>query len=171
MMPVHVPPQFKLPAALQTLRARLLPRTPRGAGLKPAPTRQLHILRMGRKRRRLLNEAEIVELSARQGFETVAPERLSMREQAKLFAEAEVVVGVKGAALSNIMFASPACRVIILWPADFIDPFYWDIASARHAPYAELFGDLVTRDQPASRNDFTIDPARFEATLRRMLSA
>jgi len=170
MMPVHVPPLFKLPAALDTLRAQLVPRPARGVRAKTRPVRRLHILRTKAASRRLLNEAEIVEISARYGFETIAPETHSIREQARLFAEAEAVVGVKGAALTNIIFAPSACRVIVLSPGDFIDPFYWDIAGARHAKYAELFGDLTTRHRATSYNDFTIDPARFEAALRQMLA-
>lgn len=169
MMPVHVPPLFKLPAALDTLRAQLVPRAARGVRAKTRPARRLHILRARARSRRLINEAEIVEIGARYGFETIAPEAYSMREQARLFAEADAVVGVKGAALTNIVFAPPSCRVIVLSPADFIDPFYWDIASARRAPYAELFGDLTTRRRATSYNDFTVDPVRFEAALRQML--
>lgn len=168
LTPVHVPPLFKLPAALQSLRKHLLPPASLPTG-KP-PTRRLHVLR-AKRNRRLLNEAEILEISARYGFETIAPEACSVREQARIFGEAESVIGVKGAALTNIIFAPPSCRVIVLSPGDFIDPFYWDIAGTHHAHYAELFGALPKRDRAASQNDFTIDPIRFEATLQRMLAA
>ena len=168
LTPVHVPPLFKLPAALQSLRKHLLPQ----ASLPTAtpPTRRLHVLRP-KSGRRLLNEAEVLEISARYGFETITPEAFSVREQARIFGEAESVIGVKGAALTNIVFAPPSCRVIVLSPGDFVDPFYWDIAGTHHAHYAELYGALAQRDRNASHNDFTIDPIRFEATLQRMLVA
>lgn len=168
LTPVHIPPLFKLPAALQSLRKHLLP--PASWPTATPPTRRLHVLRATRTRQ-LLNEAEILEISARYGFETIAPEACSVREQARIFSEAESVIGVKGAALTNIIFAPPSCRVIVLSPGDFIDPFYWSIAGTYHAHYAELFGELAQRDRAASYNNFTIDPIRFEATLQRMLAA
>jgi capsular polysaccharide biosynthesis protein/SAM-dependent methyltransferase len=169
LMPVHVPPLFKLPAALQSLRKHLLP-LPSPSRATP-PTRRLHVLRPRGRTRRLLNEAEILEISARHGFETIVPETHSVREQARLFGEAESVIGVKGAALTNIIFAPPSCRVIVLSPGDFIDPFYWDIAGTHHAHYAELFGTLAHEDRATSHNDFTIDPTRFDAALQQVLAA
>jgi len=169
LMPVHVPPLFKLPAALQSLRKHLLP--PGSVPNATPPTRRLHILRSKAARRQLLNEADILQISARYGFETIAPEARSVREQARIFGEAESVIGVKGAALAAIIFAPPSCRVMVLSPGDFVAPFYWDIAGTHHAHYAELFGVLARRDRKASHNDFTIDPIRFEAALQRMLAA
>lgn len=169
LTPVHVPPLFKLPAALQSLRKHLLP--PASVPNATPPTRRLHVLRSKARSRRLLNEPDILQISARYGFETIAPDAHSVREQARIFGEAESVIGVKGAALANIIFSPPSCRVMVLSPGDFIDPFYWNIAGTHHAHYAELFGVLGRRDRAVSHNDFTIDPIRFEAALRRMLAA
>jgi len=170
LMPVHVPPLFKLPAALQSLRKHLLP-PPSSLSEATLPTRRLHVLRSKGGSRRLVNEAEILEISARYGFETIVPETHSVREQARIFGEAESIVGVKGAALTNIIFAPPSCRVMVLSPGDFIDPFYWNIAGTHHAHYAELFGALAQEDRAISHNDFTIDPIRFDAALQRILAA
>ncbi len=170
LMPVHVPPLFKLPAALQSLRKHLLP-PPSSLSEATPPTRRLHVLRSKGGSRRLVNEAEILEISARYGFETIVPETHSVREQARIFGEAESIVGVKGAALTNIIFAPPSCRVMVLSPGDFIDPFYWNIAGTHHAHYAELFGALAQEDRATSHNDFTIDPIRFDAALQRILAA
>ncbi len=169
LTPVHVPPLFMLPAVLQSLRKHLLP----AASLPKAtpPTRRLHVLRAKARSRRLLNEAELLQISARYGFETILPEAHSVRQQARIFSEAESVIGVKGAALTNIIFAPPSCRVMVLSPGDFIDPFYWNIAGTHHAHYAKLFGALASRDRAVSHNDFTIDPVRFDAALQRMLAA
>jgi capsular polysaccharide biosynthesis protein len=169
LTPVHVPPLFKLPAALQSLRKHLLPLASDPNAMPP--TRRLHVLRSNAAGRQLLNEAEILQISARYGFETIVPEARSVREQARIFGEAESVIGVKGAALTNIIFAPPSCRVIVLSPGDFIDSFYWNIAGTHHAHYVEVFGALTERDRANSRNDFTIDPIRFEAALQQVLIA
>jgi capsular polysaccharide biosynthesis protein len=166
-MPLHVPPLFKLPAALACLRDDLLAsEAPRSDGF----ARRLHVLRARSAARRLANESEIVQLSARYGFQTVVPEDHSIREQAAMFDAAEAVLGVKGAALTNIVFAKASCHLIVLSPNDFIDPFYWDIASVRGMAYSEVFGQIVSDERPAGRNGFSVDPVSVETALKRHLS-
>jgi capsular polysaccharide biosynthesis protein len=159
------PPLFALPAAFESLRADLL------SAFVPATVRprRLHILRPGVTWRRLENEAEIADVAARHGFTPVVPERLSMAEQAALFAGADAVLGVKGAAMTNILFAAPSCRLILLSPADFIDQFYWNITSLRGIAYDELFGGIIARSKVAGHNDFRVDPARVDAMITSAL--
>ena len=170
----HVPPVFRfcpqprlfsLPAALDSLRTDLL-RAPVPVGARP---RRLHVLRPRVTWRKLENEAEVAAIAVRHGFSPVVPDTLSIAEQAALFAGAEAVLGVKGAAMTNILFARPSCRLILLSPADFIDQFYWSIASLRGIAYHELFGALVTRGKVAGHNDFRVDPARVDAMLTAAL--
>jgi len=159
------PPLFALPAALESLRADLLSASVPAA----ARPRRLHILRPGVTWRRLENEAEIAGIAARHGFTPVVPETLAMAEQAALFAGAEAVLGVKGAAMTNILFAAPSCRLILLSPADFIDQFYWNIASLRGVAYHELFGKIVAQGKVAGHNAFRVDPVRAEAMIAAAL--
>ena len=92
-----------------------------------------------------------------------------MAEQAALFASAEAVLGVKGAAMANILFAAPSCRLILLSPADFIDQFCWNIASLRGIAYHELFGEILTRGKVAGHNDFRVDSGRVNALIAAAL--
>jgi hypothetical protein len=59
----------------------------------------------------------------------VRPDAHPVADQARMFAEAELVVGVHGAALSNLVFCSPGARVLELLPADFVDPVFWAITA------------------------------------------
>jgi capsular polysaccharide biosynthesis protein len=150
---------------LESLRADLL-------SVPVPPTerpRRLHVVRPNVTWRKLVNEAEIADIAARHGFTPVVPETLTMAEQAAHFAGAEAVLGVKGAAMTNILFAAPTCKLILLSPADFIDQFYWNITSLRGIAYHELFGEIVTRDKVAGHNPFRVDPARVEALISSVL--
>jgi capsular polysaccharide biosynthesis protein len=160
------PPLFTLPAALDSLRADLAAAAPAPAAARP---RRLHVLRPGVEWRKLENEAEIGDVAARHGFTPVVPETLAMAEQAALFAGAEAVLGVKGAAMTNILFAAPSCRLILLSPADFIDQFYWNIASLRGIAYHELFGKIGARGRVAGHNPFRIDAVRLDAMITAAL--
>jgi capsular polysaccharide biosynthesis protein len=159
--PPHVPPLFKSPEALRRLRAAFVPPPP--VAPPPLPHRKLFVSRRHAATRRLVNEDELFALCAARGFERVEPERLTLAEQANLFAAATAVIGPKGAALTNTLFCAPGAKTMLLSPADFPDPFFWDLC-AQTGAYAEVFGPITT-SRPQGMNDFQIDPARLTAML------
>ena len=164
---VHVPPLALSPEALECLRKDLLAAS---APLPESP-RRLHVLRPRALGRTVENEDEIIALSSRYGFTTVYPERHTLAEQVAMFNGAEAVLGVKGAALTNILFAPASCPLMVIAPNGFSDPFFWNIASVRGNPYGEVYGATTT--DPAVRvslNDFRVDPARLEAMIKSMLA-
>jgi len=75
------------------------------------------------------NEAAVRDLLAAYGFQDVDPGHLSVAEQIATFAQAELIVATHGAGLTNIVFASPGARVIELFPAGYLLPDYWWLAS------------------------------------------
>jgi capsular polysaccharide biosynthesis protein len=165
-MPLHVPPLFKLPAALDCLREDMLA-VPVADIARP---RRLYVARRANLRK-LVNEPEICRLVANYGFEVVCPDDLSIGEQATLFNQAEAILGVKGAAMANIVFADVDCRVMLMSPSSFTDPFYWDIASTRGMLYAEIFGDVTTDRIILSHNDFRLNAADVDTMIQAMLGS
>ncbi len=168
--PVRRPPLFTLPEAIGALRDAVLGDAVLGdaARLRPG-ARRLFVSRRSYGRRALANEAEIIAVCGRHGFEVVCPEELAFAGQVALFADAAAVVGVKGAGLSNVVFAPKGASVVALSPADFPDPFFWDVAAGRGQGYSEIFGRLVATDRSQGGNPFVIDPGRLDAMLRRVL--
>jgi capsular polysaccharide biosynthesis protein len=126
------------------LRSRLLPDGP------PAGPRTRIVLTRGpsANNRTVRNEAEVQELLRGYGFIAVDPGKLSVAEQIATFARAELIVGPHGAGLTNILFAGPGARVIELFPAGYMLPDYWWLASSMpgldyrylSAPAARRFG-------------------------------
>jgi capsular polysaccharide biosynthesis protein len=164
--PVHIPPLFKLPEGLACLRAQIL----RGRLADGTPRRAIYVMREAHERRKLANEDAVVALCQEFGIEVVSPERMSLRDQAGLFHRASLVVGVKGAGLTNALFCTPRAHVIVLSPADFPDPFFWDLVGQFGGNYSEIFGALVGRDCGQSENPFTIDISRLRAILTACLA-
>src|ERR1700743_2907015 len=94
-----------------------------------------------------------------------------MAQQAMLFHHAEAILGVKGAAMTNILFAQADCRVMLMSPGTFTDPFFWDIASTRGIAYAELFGATTTKLASLGHNDFHVSLADVAVMIQTTLAA
>jgi len=74
------------------------------------PHRKIVVLRPGAKSRKLINSDEL--LLKLKGWETVALEQMSIREQMKTFAEASHIVAAHGAGLVNLLWCHPGTKVI-----------------------------------------------------------
>jgi capsular polysaccharide biosynthesis protein len=164
--PVHIPPLFKLPVSLACLRAQILC----GRLADGMPRRAIYVMREPHAPRKLWNEDAVIALCEEFGIEVVSPERMSLRDQAGLFYRASLVVGVKGAGLTNALFCTPRAHVIALSPGDFPDPFFWDLVGQFGGNYSEIFGALVSRDGAQSENPFAIDVDRLRAVLTACLA-
>jgi hypothetical protein len=62
--------------------------------------------------RSLINEDELIEAMAEKGFAIVEPERHSLEEQIRIFASADVIVGLGGAGMFNVAFSKPGSFVV-----------------------------------------------------------
>lgn len=65
-------------------------------------------------RRRMANYAEVEPILQAEGFTSVALGNLPAARQYDLFRRAEVIIGVHGADLVNMIFAKPGTKVIVL---------------------------------------------------------
>ena len=163
---LHIPLR-KSPSGIAAVRQVAMAAASRFGGIADLP-RRLYISRADANTRRVLNEPELVEHLGRHGFTTLRLKDLDFLTQVRLFMNADIVVGAKGAGMTNIMFMDPKGRVISLSPDDFPDPFEWDIAQHVGLSYAEIYG--VSRDSPyqgAGFRDFTIELDQLEAALAK----
>lgn len=143
-------------------------------GREFVPTRRIYISRAGVTRRRVTNEQEVMAVLKHFCFEEVRPEQLSFREQAELFASAEMVVGSTGAALSNIVFCHPGSSLLSLLPYDGLVPHvFYSLACAVGMKYWDIIGKPVLNSDSIldEHVDFSIDPDRLNQTLIAMLGA
>lgn len=161
--PLHRPPMIKWPPAMIKLKAAFVENR-----VKINHGERLYLSRADVKTRTLANEDALKDLLDQFGFRTVFTSGMSLTEQAQLLSSAEVVMGVKGAALANLVFCQPEATAICLSPGDFIDPFFWDVAGQIGMTYAEIFGRVVT-NHAVGRNDFVIEPEHLERALTTLL--
>ena len=101
------------PEIIRALSARLK----QGVGwIAGARRRRLWISRqkLNSPKRRVANMAEIAPVLGRYGFEEVNAEDLDLASQIALFAEAEMIAGVHGAGLANMVFCPADCGVLLI---------------------------------------------------------
>ncbi|MET0447423.1 MAG: glycosyltransferase 61 family protein [Aeromicrobium sp.] len=159
------------PSSVDWLRSRL-PAT--GTGDTP---RRIYVSRgQVPNTRRLVREAETMDLLERRGFVLVEPARLSPQEQIDLFAGAEAVVAPHGAALTNLLFLSPGARVLELFAPSYVNSCYWAIAQdIPDVRYRYLVADGWERHGPGDPMnrilaDVDLEPAAVAAAVDELLA-
>jgi capsular polysaccharide biosynthesis protein len=112
--------------------------------------------------RRVANADEVRRFLEGCGFNTVRLESLSVFEQARIFANAEFVIGPHGAGLSNLMFSPPGARVIELTPITEMRPFFWLISMKLRHEYGML---PCATDTGTFNGDLQVDMAKLGRLL------
>jgi hypothetical protein len=145
------------------------------------PTRRLFVGRSNANHRRLVNQAECVEYAAQYGFESVSTDGLTVAEEARLFAEAACIVAPHGAALTNLIFATPGARVLELLPGrpSSTVPISAPLLTVNRETcafvgcrYASIFGERLPGQWhvPQSHADFAISFDEFRDKLKTMIA-
>jgi capsular polysaccharide biosynthesis protein len=137
-------------------------------GCRPAH-RRLYVSRADAPRRRLLNEDKVLEVLAPSGFECVVPGQMPFEEQVRTFAEADVVVGICGAGLANMVFMPPGGTVVMLSPSSVPGVFFWDIAHHLDIEFVALWGPNADPTDRGQHPDFRVDPGLLEDAVARVL--
>jgi hypothetical protein len=100
----------------------------------------IYVTRRGCKRRRVLNEDDVLGVLRSIGFAVVDPATMTFDEQVNLFAQARMVVAAHGGALSNLVFCKPGTVVLELFAPRYVNLCYWVIANTIGLKYAYLLG-------------------------------
>ncbi|HJR89654.1 MAG TPA: glycosyltransferase family 61 protein, partial [Aeromicrobium sp.] len=93
-----------------------------------AKPRRLFVTRgSGPNTRRLIQASAVEAMLHERGFVTIDPGSMSVQEQIDHFAAADEVVGIHGAALTNLVFSPPGVRVLELFAPEYVNPCYWAV--------------------------------------------
>lgn len=133
--------------------------------IHPAPGRsKLYISRAGSTSRRIRNEPQLAAVLQAYGFQIIQLEKLSVSDQARLFASADVIVSPHGASLTNLVFCSPGTKVIELFSPIAVLSLYWHISCSMRLDYYYLIGTAVHGQHGA---DYDIDLNEVQVLLHR----
>lgn len=155
------PGSFSAPQ-IDWLRRRLMPAF--GAPMWPQGGRRIYLSRADVAVRSLSNEAGLIDMLRRRGFEIAVPGRMSVAEQISLFSEAAVVVAPHGAGNTNMIFAPPGAALLELTPRSTGAILYW--MTAKEA--GQRYGRALCDEAPDGR--LIVDVDRVAALLDQALA-
>lgn len=115
---------------------------------KKSKVRRIYVSRKNASIRTIQNEVELIEFLSKYGFETIYAEKLPYGEQVELFQQAEIIVSIHGAGLTNIMFSDKP-TVIEFHPDYRTKSHYALLSSSINATYIPIF--LKTIDRKVDR--------------------
>jgi capsular polysaccharide biosynthesis protein len=129
------PPSHPSPMAISWLRDKL---TSTLSQTNFEKKRRLYVSRRDALTRYASNEFELEAMLGKFGFETVKMSDYSVAEQINLFSQAHMIVGVHGAALTNLVFCSPGTYVLELFLQGWFTNAFYHISLIRNLYYGYL---------------------------------
>jgi capsular polysaccharide biosynthesis protein len=116
--------------------------------------------------RRLHNEADVMGLLGKHGFEYVRVSDYDFAGQVELFSSASLIAGPLGSALTNIAFARAGTSVLPLIPAHWDDMFFYDLAALGGMSWYEVRGPVINNAHKLyHRNDFEVELSTLQQAL------
>jgi capsular polysaccharide biosynthesis protein len=126
-------------------------------------SRRIFISRRGAGHRRILNEDELFAALAPLGFVSVQPESMRLKEQAALFADADVIVAPHGSGFANYVYCAPGAAVVEVQPRDLVHTCGLTVCSERGIHYG--YTRSRSTNGHALTSDMTVDVSELLAVL------
>lgn len=104
--------------------------------------------------RRLVNESEIEKCFESSGFEIVNPNNMTLEQEIEVFAQAKIVVGVVGAAFTNMVYCKSGTLIAQICPASYQLISAEGLAQACGLRFQYICADLTTGSSSLSTSTF-----------------
>ena len=112
-------------------------------GLKPERAgrrKRIFVSRKGARLRQLKNENELISALASNGYDVLIPDSSNHPVQIETFMQAEVIIAVHGAALTNLLFCNAGTKVVELFASDHVRSDYLWVSSQLGLRYRPVKG-------------------------------
>lgn len=123
--------------------------------------RRLYISRRKEGRRTIVNEDSIIAELKKRGFDIVVCEELTVKEQVKLFSEAQIIIGPHGSAFTNLVFCKPGTKVLDIFSNSHINPCFWFLSQIRELDYHFMVGSSAPIDTNPKNDNVVVDMPIF----------
>ncbi len=129
------------------------------------PFRKIYISREHARYRKIINENELVSALTKYAYEIIYPEKLSFKEQVKLFAESKALISIHGAGHTNCMFMKKGAKVMEIRNMEwYSQPLcFWGLANIFELKWEYVTATRV--NEISNFNDVFLTPHIFEESL------
>ena len=133
--------------------------------------RRIYITRKNAKRRKIINEMDLIPILRAAGFEIADMDNLGFKEQVELINGAKILVSLHGAGLAHMLWMKKGGFVFeIRARGDCHNNCFFSLASDLSLDYYYALADKVDPALSTQLSDFKIDPIYFENQLMNMLA-
>lgn len=127
--------------------------------------KKIWVSRQNSRLRKIKNFEEVEKIIKKYGFDIIETENLDFFDQAKIFVNADVIGGIHGGGLSNMLFMDKSKKVIeVRGKNDYYNNCYFSLASGLDLKYFYFLSDVKNND--FYHNDYYVDITKFEEFLR-----
>jgi capsular polysaccharide biosynthesis protein len=130
--------------SVRWLSKQMCSNIPEDASSHAPDTGRLFVSRQGIGNRRIVDIERLSPLFDEYGFERFRPEEYPITEQVRTFADANVVLGVHGAGLTNLLFATDATLIELF--GKYANPVFYILAIRTGNDYACAEFDSLGRN-------------------------
>ncbi|MDQ1707115.1 MAG: hypothetical protein QOJ88_326 [Pyrinomonadaceae bacterium] len=169
-LPTHTAPSGHYNEEILLGVRRLLLQT-YGEAAPSSAGERIYLSRGRARKRKIHNEAAVLELMAEFGFETIYAEDISFEQQVKIFSRARYFVSNHGAGLTNMLFMPSGASVLELrHQTDCVNNCYFTLASALDLKYFYQTCPSVADLDPHAA-DLVVDSSILRTNLQLLLKA
>jgi capsular polysaccharide biosynthesis protein len=131
------------------------------------PKKRIWISRNKSKHRKIANEDSLTPMLKQYGFQIIYPEDISFIEQLSLYRNAEIIGGLHGGALTNILFMNEGTKLIeIRRYGDNMNNCYFSLASELKIDYYYLESESIDEDFYIS--DVKVEVQKLEKIIKNI---
>lgn len=136
--------------------------------------KRIYVSRKRSAKRKVINESEVEQLLCKYDFKCVCNEDFDFNEQVGLYSNAEYIVSIHGAGLTNIMFMKPGSSVLELYKKrtnsyDWHSFAFWYMADALGFRYHQQQCDPANVMSTFFDADFIVNTELLERNIQIML--
>jgi len=121
-------------------------------------------------KRAIANQQAVDEVMARNGIAIYGPDELPLRRQIEIWRRHDLLIATLGSDLTNMVYARPGTKLLVLSPDWFGDSFFFELSVAAGMQWHELrCAGMSKRDEEIRHSCFLVDTDLLDSILRGLL--
>ena len=161
------------PIALLELNNTYINHATRVKGLNIKLGERLYISRKKSRRRKIINEDEVIAVLKQYNFAVIYNEDYSFFEQVSIYSNAKYLISIHGAGLTNMLFMPPGSTIFELHkrqtnPTDQHSLIFWYMADGLNHKYYQQICEPTDPDEDFFTAHFIVDINLFKKNLELM---